>query len=400
MNDSAAAPVAIVGAGIGGLTLAIALRHRGVPVTVYERAAELREVGAAVALGANALRVLEPLGLLPALEEVATEPSELVYRRWGSHERLVGFPVGQDRTYRTRFGAPFLGIHRAEFQRVLAAACPDGSLRLGRSVERVTDRGDRVELELGDGTVEEAAVVVGADGVHSRTRALVDPDAVPVYTGTSGFRGLVPVSDLPLLPDPGAIQFWMGPDAHLLHYAIGPDGGTVNFLAVLEGPREWSGPAGPVTAEPGTLAAAFAGWAPAARQMVQAVPQSDHWPLYTLPPMRRWSRGRVVLLGDAAHAMLPHQGQGANQTVEDAAVLVECLTCGDDHAAAFARYERLRRARTRQVQRSSLVTSTLLHLPDGPAAERRDAGLQGLDERLGWIHGHDAAGTARRVTAG
>ncbi|OLL90518.1 MULTISPECIES: FAD-dependent monooxygenase [unclassified Pseudonocardia] len=388
--------VAIVGAGIGGLTLALSLHARGVPVTVYERAGELREVGAAVALSANGLRPMDELGLLGQLEAVATQPTELVHRGWRTHDRVTAFPVGADGSYRDRFGAPYLGIHRAEFQRILSGACPPGTIRLSGEVTSVTDRGDHVALSLASGETATAAVVVGADGVHSRLRAVVDPHARPVYTGTSGFRGIVGVADLPSLPDPQAIQFWMGPDAHLLHYAIGPDGGEVNFLAVLEGPERWDAGSGPAAAEPGTLARAFAGWAPAVREMVGAVPQSAHWPLYTLPPLSRWSAGRVVILGDAAHTMLPHHGQGANQSIEDAVVLADLLaSAGADPGPAFGRYERLRRTRTRQVQRSSLVTSDLLHLPDGEAAGSRDAGLAGLDPWLAWIHGVDARADTR-----
>ncbi|MBC3194334.1 FAD-dependent monooxygenase [Pseudonocardia sp. C8] len=384
--------MAIVGAGIGGLTLALSLHARGIPVTVFERTDELREVGAAVALSANGLRPIDELGLLGRLEAVATQPTELIHRSWRTHDRITAFPVGLDGSYRARFKAPYLGVHRAEFQRILSGACPPGMIRLSSEVVSVTTDGT---LTLASGETVRASVVVGADGVHSRLRALVDPDARPVYTGTSGFRGIVPVGSLPTLPDPGAIQFWMGPDAHLLHYAIGPGGEHVNFLAVLEGPGTWSAGAGPATADPGTLARAFEGWAPAVREMVAAVPQSAQWPLYTLPPLSRWTAGRVVLLGDAAHTMLPHQGQGANQAIEDAAVLADLLATHDDHAAAFARYERLRRARTRQVQRSSLVTSNLLHLPDGPAAAARDARLAGLDPWLAWIHGTDPRAATR-----
>ncbi|MBP2364597.1 FAD-dependent monooxygenase [Pseudonocardia parietis] len=384
--------VAIVGAGIGGLTLALSLHARGVPVTVYERAAELREVGAAVALSANGLRPIDELGLLGELEAVATQPTELIHRGWRTHDRVTAFPVGLDGSYRERFGAPYLGIHRAEFQRVLSGACPPGMIRLSSEVVSADRDGT---LTLASGETVTASVVVGADGVHSGLRSLVDPAAAPAYTGTSGFRGIVPVSSLPSLPDPGAIQFWMGPDAHLLHYAIGPDGGDVNFLAVLEGPAQWAAGPGPAEAEPGTLARAFAGWAPAVREMVEAVPQSAHWPLYTLPPLSRWTAGRVVLLGDAAHTMLPHHGQGANQSIEDAVVLADLLAASDDHVRAFALYERIRRYRTRQVQRSSLVTSELLHLPDGPRSAARDEKLAGLDPWLAWIHGTDPRAQTR-----
>ncbi|NMI01704.1 FAD-dependent monooxygenase [Pseudonocardia acidicola] len=387
--------VAVVGAGIGGLTLAIALRRYGIAVDVYEQAPELREVGAAVALAANASRLLERFGLEPALREVSVEPTELVYRGWRDDRRLVSHPVGLGDAYRDRFGASFHGIHRAELQRILMAAVEPQTLHLGRAVTGVAESPDGVRLEFVDGTSAEADLVVGADGVHSAVRRRVAGAAPAVYSGTSGFRGLVPVDAVPSLPDPMAIQFWMGPGAHLLHYAIGR-GDTINFLAVVEGPATWTSPTGTADAAPGELAAHFAGWHPAVLEMIDAVPQSERWALFTLPPLTHWSRGRAVLLGDAAHAMLPHHGQGANQTVEDAVTLAACLAgaAPGGHADAFRRYERLRRTRTRLVQRSSFETSALLHLPDGPAAQARDRDLTQLVERFGWIHAYDAAGAA------
>lgn len=378
--------IAVVGGGIGGLTLALALRAHGVTAEVFEQADELREVGAAVALAANGSRVLQRLGLGNELAAASVVPTELQYRHWRSASVLAAHPVGED--YTRRFGAPFWGIHRAALQRALSAAWGTARLHLGRCLVDVTSDPTGADLVFRDGRTVRARMVIGADGVHSGVRRHVS-GGEPVYSGTSGFRGMVPTAALPSLPDPAAVQFWVGPGAHLLHYQVG---NTVNFLAVLDGPERWTHPAGLTEAEPGALAAAFARWHPAVREMIDAVPQSPQWALLTLPPLPRWSRGRAVLLGDAAHAMLPHHGQGANQTIEDATVLARCVADAgpDGYAAAFGRYERLRRARTRAVQRASWDTSAALHLPDGPAARARDEHLRGLDGRLGWIHGHDA----------
>jgi salicylate hydroxylase len=387
--------IAVVGGGIGGLTLGLALRRHGLPAQVFERAPELTEVGAAVALAANGTRILRELGLSDQLAAVSTVPSELVYRHWSDGRRLVAHPVGD--WYRDRFGAPFWGIHRAHLQRALAEAWGSAGLHLGKELAGLRERAGGIELSFADGSTVQAGLVVGADGVNSRARRAIC-DTTPAYSGTSGFRGLVPRDALPGLPDPDAVQFWMGPGAHLLHYAVGD---VINFLAVVEGPAEWPGPAGTAPAEPGELAAHFAGWHAAVLEMIHAVPQSPRWGLYTLPPLRRWSRGRIVLLGDAAHAMLPHHGQGANQTLEDAAVLADCLAGygSEEPAAAFAHYERARRARTRQVQRSSWVTSALLHLPDGPAATARDNDLKQLVNRFSWIHQYDHRSQAHPVGA-
>jgi len=384
--------VAVVGGGIGGLTLAIALRRAGVDVVVFERTAELREVGAAVAVAANSTRLLARLGLADELAAVSTVPSELVFRDGMNGQLLVSHPIGRDDAYRTRYGSPLYGLHRGQLQRILGTALGAEPLRLGREVTGLHETPDEIVVQCADGAEFAADIVVGADGVHSMVRTWITDEQPPVYTRTSGFRGLVPTEALPSLPDVRALQFWVGADAHLLHYSIN-DGSLVNFLAVREGPETWPAGTGPLETEPGTLAAMFKGWHPAVHEMISAVPQSVCWPLYSQPPLRRWSRGRVVLIGDAAHAMLPHHGQGANQAIEDAIVLADCLTGapGGEHAAAFDRYARLRRARTRKIQRASLATSPLLHVPAGPIATRRDANAARFPELFDWIHAYDAA---------
>lgn len=376
--------IAVIGAGIGGLTLGLALRRRGIGVQIYEQAPELGEVGAAVALAANGTRILQELGLGDELAAASIVPSELIYRGWNDASRVVAHPVGD--WYTEQFGAPFWGIHRANLQRALAAAWGAENLHLGKTLVALQERGEQTELTFADGSIVTAGLVVGADGIRSRVRRRIT-DVEPVYSGTSGFRGLVPRSAIPDFPDLDAVQFWMGPNAHVLHYAVGD---TINFLAVVEGPRVWEYEGSVGQAADGELAAAFRDWHPAVRQLVGAVPQGPRWGLFALPPLNRWTKGRVVLLGDAAHAMLPHHGQGANQTLEDAAVLADCLAAGgDDLLTALTRYEQLRRIRTRQIQRSSWVTSPLLHLPDGDEARSRDVRLRALVEDFSWIHAYD-----------
>ncbi|OIJ90613.1 monooxygenase [Streptomyces sp. MUSC 14] len=395
--------VAVVGGGLGGLTLAIALHGHGITATVFEQAAELREIGAGVALSGNATRLLQSLGLGPALAEAAVVPSELVFRDGFDGTRLVAHPIGLDGAYHERFGAPYYCVQRIDLQRTLAGATGDTALRLGERVTglRTGGRGGALVVETAAGTEFEADIVVGADGVHSTVRSWVTAEQPPLYTGTSGFRGLVPIGRMPAMPDPQALQFWVGPAAHVLHYPVGGD--LVNFLAVLDGPAGWPDGSGPVAAEPGQLAGSFASWHPAVVEMLGAVPQSVRWGLLSQPPVRCWSRDRAVLIGDAVHAMLPHHGQGANQTIEDAVVLAGCLAGAtrDSYREAFARYHRLRRARTRLVQRSSLLASDLLHLPVGPAARSRNEELKRFPDTFGWIHEYDArtggtpAGAAR-----
>jgi salicylate hydroxylase len=230
-------------------------------------------------------------------------------------------------------------------------------------------------------------VVVGADGVHSVIRPHVAGPVRGRFSGTVGYRGLVPLEAMPALPDPTPLQFWAGPGRHLLHYAI--DGGrTVNFLAVVRVPR-WTSETWMEECAVSDAVDAFAGWHPAVTEMVGATDVGARWALHDLPPLKRWHTERVVLMGDAAHAMVPHQGQGANQTIEDAIALADCLAAGAP-AAALPRYAEVRRKRTVAVQWLSRRTADLMHLPDGPERVARDGRLADLYSGLAWIHAHDA----------
>jgi salicylate hydroxylase len=391
--------IAIVGGGIGGLTLALALRQRGFEPDVYEQASELAEIGAAVALSANSTRELRRLGVLDAVTAVSTEPGELIYRDWRSGRRIAAHPVHERLTYQRLYGAPYCGIHRADLQRVLSLALSGVGLNLDHKLTGVRDFGGATSLSFANGRTVEADLVVGADGVRSLVRRFITGSDDTVYSGTSAFRGIVPVAKLPMLPDPKAIQFWMGPDAHLLHYAIGGDGEYVNFFAVVEYPKvwphgdKWLDPVGP-----GEAVAAFKGWHPAVLEMVaQHLPV--RWGLFATRPVLHWYRGGVVILGDAAHAMLPHHGQGANTTIEDAITLAELLAgvAPTELPDILARYQALRRARTRKIQRSSWVTNALLHLPDGPDLSDRNQRVARFPQDFGWIHRFDALQAAQNA---
>jgi salicylate hydroxylase len=255
----------------------------------------------------------------------------------------------------------------------------------------VAEKDNVVKLEFANGQSAEVDILIGADGVRSQVRRYIAGEERAAYSGTSAFRGIVPVRNLPSLPDPRALQFWMGPNAHLLHYAIGPSGKDINFFAVVEGPRNWTHENWIARVSPDEAAAAFAGWHPAVVEMVSAVTHSVRWGLFTVRPLQTWRRGRVVLLGDAAHGMLPHHGQGANTTIEDAITLAELLPAGriEDFDAAIKHYQALRRTRNRIIQRSARATNAVLHLPDDAIAGRA-ARLAQFPERFGWIHAFDA----------
>jgi 2-polyprenyl-6-methoxyphenol hydroxylase-like FAD-dependent oxidoreductase len=279
------------------------------------------------------------------------------------------------------------GVHRVSLLQALAERLAGDGVNLGRRCVGVDERRSVVELHFADGGSAAADVVVGADGVHSVLRPHVAGEVRGRFSGTVGYRGLVPVEAIPSLPDPTPLQFWAGPGRHLLHYAI--DGGrTINFLAVVRIP-EWTNEAWMEECAVSDAVEAFAGWHPAVTEMVGATNVGTRWALHELESLERWHTDRAVLIGDAAHAMVPHQGQGANQTIEDAIALADCLAT-DDRAAALRRYAERRCKRTARVQRWSRRAADLMHLPDGPEIADRDALFADLYSELAWIHSYDA----------
>lgn len=393
--------IAIVGGGIGGLVLGLALRQRGMFAEIFEQSSELTEIGAAVALSANATRELERLGLLDGIAAASTVPTELIWRDGRTGQRVAAHPVRLGGAYRTRFGSPYLGIHRASLQKILGSAFGREHIHLGHRLIDMTVAGARMKLVFDNGATREADLVVGADGVRSVVRRWISGHVGMRYSRTSAFRGIVPRHRLPSLPDPEAIQFWMGPEAHLLHYAIGGDTEDVNFFAVVEGPVVWDDDRWIAPAAPGEALTAFRGWHPAVAEMVGAGWIDKRWALFVVDQPRYWHRHQAVLIGDAAHGMLPHQGQGANTTIEDAATLACLLATSrrDDLPAIFGRYEALRRPRSRAIQRSSWATNKALHLPDGVhAVSVRNARLQQFPEQFGWIYAFDAMTAANTAS--
>jgi len=383
--------IAIVGAGIGGLTLALALREHGVDAQLYEQTDELREVGAAVALSANATRFYERMGLRSAFDAVCAEIPALIYRDGRSGE-LIGEHRGEP-SDRHQFGCAYWGGHRADLQAGRSKAVGLERINLGHRLIDLVQHPDRVSLSFANGKQIDADLVIGADGARSITRRWMLGYDDALYSGCSGFRGVVPAGRMDLLPDPEAIQFWIGPQGHLLHYPIG-DEGDQNFLLVERHPAPWPSRDWVTPASEGEQLRLFGDWHPAVVQMITAVPISQRWGLFHRPPLGRWSKGRVTLIGDAAHALVPHHGQGANQSIEDAVVLAAQLKAGAGRwREAQEGYERLRRGRTRKVQYASITTADVLHLPDGPEAQARNARLQGRDSlmrHLDWIHDFDA----------
>jgi salicylate hydroxylase len=384
---TSACDVAIVGGGIGGLTLAISLLQQSISVQVFEQDTGLREIGAGVAIGGNATRLLQRLGI--DMAQVANMPPALEVRRWKDGGLLWSQPIGE--WYRKEIGAPLLTLHRATLQRLLAEAVPSDCIQLNHRLAGLSDEpaGVRLRFENGDDVV--ASVVIGADGVQSTARRYVCGYVAPAHSGEIGFRGVIPVAKSQDLPNPTSLHCWCGPDTHAVYYGL-DRGQLVNLLAVYK-PRRlpaWTGSSNrmPATADQALSIFEEYCWDRRILDLVRNIEgDMSFWALVDLPRLPRWSRGRVLLLGDAAHAPLPHQGQGAGLAIEDAYALGALLARGGlkDYGSVFGAFENLRKRRAWTVQAYSRVSGRAYKLV-GDAAARRDTSWPSLPQRIGWIH--------------
>jgi salicylate hydroxylase len=379
--------VAIVGGGIGGLTLAISLLPQSMSVRVFEQDTELREIGAGIAIGGNASRLLQRLGV--DLAQVANMPPAFELRCWRDGGLLWSQPVGD--WYRHEVGAPLLTLHRATLQRALAAAVPPECIKLNHRLVSLSDESAGVRLHFESGEDVVASVVVGADGVQSTARRYVCGDIAPTHSGEIGFRGVIPVEKSQDLPNPTSLHCWCGPDTHVVYYGL--DRGTlVNLLAVYK-PHHlpaWTASSNRISATPDQALGIFKEyrWDRRILDLVRNIEgDMSFWALVELPRLPRWSRARVMLLGDAAHAPLPHQGQGAGLAIEDGYALGVLLAQGglEDYGSAFQAFEHLRKRRAWTVQAYSRVAGRAYKFVGGAAATR-DASWPSLPQRIGWIH--------------
>ena len=356
-------PIIIVGAGIGGLTCALALSLRGIEVEVYEQAPELREIGAGVQISANGTRVLHALGLEQGLADWAVRPQSKEIRHWKSGRTWKLFDLGV--VSEQRYGAPYIFIHRGDLHRLLAEAVraqkPDAIRLNARCVGVEQDTGG-VILRLEDGRRVRGRLLIGADGVHSPVRASVFGAGRPEFTGCMAWRGVIPAERLAGGRMPLAGTNWIGPGRHVVHYPL-RRGELLNFVGVVER-GDWLIESWTAQGTRGECLADFAGWHPDVRALIEAIDAPFKWALMARSAMTRWSQRRVTLLGDACHATLPFLAQGAAMAIEDAFVLARALaTHGEDHTTAFARYEAARIARTTMVVDGSAANTKRFHNP-------------------------------------
>lgn len=341
--------IAIIGAGIGGLTAAALLARRGHAVAVYEQAGRFARVGAGIQQSANAVKVLRALGLEPVLRERAFAPRHWNNREWdtGAEKHLLQLGAA----YEARYGAPYLLLHRADLHAALESVVPAGCVHLGRQLAALEQDAEGVTLRFTEGAPARAELVIGADGVHSTVRAALFGAEAPQFTGRVAYRATFPAALLnePLLDD---CTKWWGPDRHIVMYYVTANRDEVYFVtSVPEG--DWLIESWSSEGDMAQLRGHFAGFHPAVRQVLAACPAAHKWALCIREPMAQWGAGRITLLGDSCHPMVPYMAQGAACAIEDAAVLARCLDEGGATPAALARYAATRRERTGKVQVTS-----------------------------------------------
>jgi salicylate hydroxylase len=386
--------IIIAGAGIGGLTAALALAEAGFRVVVFEQAPRLQETGAGLQLSPNAARVLLEFGLGESLKPALVAPNALRVRAAGSGADLLRIALGEHA--RLRYGAPYWVVHRADLQSALLRAVtdhPDITLALGRKVEdfAIHPHGVTVQTVQRD-TAEEtsATALIGADGLWSNVRRRLGDEVPPRFAGHVAWRSTISATEVnPEFREP-YINLWLGPDAHLVHYPVRA-GDAINIVAIAR--DTWQQPGWTTESKPAEVLARFDSrhWSSRARELL-AVPQRwAKWALFDRPALTRWGHGPVTLLGDAAHPMLPFLAQGAAMAIEDAAVLTRCIgRPPTEPTAALRAYEAQRSPRTANVQRSARQNAMLYHWR-GPLGRLRDKlltalGGENLLLRYDWIY--------------
>lgn len=386
--------ILIAGAGLGGLCAAAALLQRGFDVDIYEQAAELKEVGAGVQLSANGTRVLAALGMAEALRALSCEAQGKEIRHWKTGETWKLFDLGPLSI--ERFGFPYFTVYRPDLLEVLASAVralkPD-AIHLGQKIADFEQDGHSVELLLESGERVTGTVLVGADGVHSRVRqGLFGADRAQ-FSGVVAWRAVVPMERLPAHMARMVGSNWVGPGGHIVHYPL-RSGRLMNFVGALER-TDWQVESWSHRGSCDELAQDFDGWHKDIQSFIAQIEAPNKWALMLRPPLARWSVGRVTLLGDAAHSMLPFLAQGAVMAIEDGFMLARCLSdfMPDE---ALQRFERARLTRTTRVVEGAAANKWRFH---NPVLAELDAGRQFIErewagtrisDRYDWLFRYDA----------
>ena len=386
--------IAIIGGGIGGLTGALALSQNAHDITVFERSAGIREIGAGVQISPNAGRLLHSLGLGAAYSEISVNPQRVVLRRWEDDSIIRATDL--DESFLSQHQVPLANVARNELVEILGiavAARANVTLKFSTHVVKVEPGDASSEVIFADGSSQSFDIVVGADGIHSVVRPCVGGIDKPRFSGSAAYRALVPrsaVEDLPI-----DVTNRMGPDRHVVSYFIGRNRSHLNLVCIS--PEDsWETESWTEQGTMEDLLSRFEGWSAEFLSLLGRVEEPIfRWALYDREPLEQWGIGTTTLLGDACHPMLPFMAQGSCQAIEDAVVLARCLseTNTKDVASALRRYEDARQGRTAQVQTSSLSNRDLFHMVDGQEQKDRDMifsisppGMSILD----WVYEYDA----------
>ena len=380
--------VLIVGGGIGGLTAALALTRAGYRVAVYEQAPEFSEIGAGIMLTPNATRVLRHLGLEAALDRAALRPPASVYRRFDDASVIGDAPLAE--AMESAYGAPYFHIHRSDLLDVLLAAVRAqgaAELNAGRMARDCSQEGGEVTVQFSNGDAAVGDLLLACDGIRSTLRGRLLAGAEPRFRGQVAWRSLVPADGLPERVTARESVVWIGRDRHIVQYVL-RGGSLVNYVAIAVQDR-WAGEGWTRPAKRSELRAGFAGWHEDVQSLLEATPAGAlyKWGLFDRDPLEQWVYGRVALLGDAAHPMLPFMAQGSAMAIEDAVILARCVADFDDLEVALSRYEAVRRERAARIILQSRAQTGLYQRLSGDKKRQRAASTD-------WVYGFDATNCA------
>ncbi|WP_414449939.1 FAD-dependent monooxygenase [Burkholderia sp. 22PA0099] len=356
--------IAIVGAGLGGTAAAALLQRSGYDVKLYEQAPSFSRLGAGIHLGPNVMKIMRKIGCENALEAMGSHPDFWYSRDGITAEVMSQIPLG-DFALKT-YGASYLTVHRGDFHALMTQAVTPGTIVFGKKLMTIEDTGSDVRLTFDDGTVETADIAIGADGVNSRLREHLLGAEPPRYTGYVAHRAVFPASLLNNKPYDMCVKWWSG-DRHMMVYYVTEARDEYYYVTGVP-QADWPAGVSMVDSSRDEMREAFAGFHSDIQHLIDVSPSITKWPLLERDPLPLWSRGRLVLLGDACHPMKPHMAQGAAMAIEDAAMLARCLdeVGVADYTNAFALYEANRAARASKVQLVS-HNNTWLRTNEDPA---------------------------------